>query len=257
MAMTPPRVVLLIDSSDITSGGCFMEQAHGGSNAALGRLTGATALGMVVVFATSILLGPGSMFHSDPAAQRAIAYVAQNGRLIWVQGFLDGMVNTVFALLVVLLVALTGGRGILSRISYISVAAAAALQWAHAGMLYALADLAHRGGSDAGVLALFSLGKTMDDADAVPIAIAFACVGVLMLWSRALPAGLAWLTLVVCAVSVISTVSAIAGGGSGAWSSASRWSSSPSGAAPPPAPRCGQPPEQLSARASGSPAAHA
>ncbi|MDQ6636436.1 MAG: hypothetical protein M3Y62_01460 [Candidatus Dormibacteraeota bacterium] len=55
------------------------------------------------------------------------------------------------------------------------MAAAVALQWAHAGMLYALAELAQRGGADAGVLALFTLGSTMDDSDAIIIPLASAC----------------------------------------------------------------------------------
>ncbi len=83
------------------------------------------------------------------------------------EGFSDGLLNTLFAILVILLVALTGARGALVGVIYVMVGGAIALQWAHAGMLYALADLAHRGGADAGVLALFTLGYTMDDSDRV------------------------------------------------------------------------------------------
>jgi hypothetical protein len=45
---------------------------------------------------------------------------------------------------------------VFAPIAYISAGAAAATQWTHFGMLYALADLAKRGCTDAGVLALFT-----------------------------------------------------------------------------------------------------
>ena len=59
-------------------------------------------------------------------------------------------------------------------------------------MLYALAELAHRGGADAGVLARFTLGSTMDDADDILIPIAMACAGWMLLRSGRAPAAMAW-----------------------------------------------------------------
>lgn len=59
------------------------------------------------------------------------------------------------------LVSVTGGRGCLAALSYVAVSAVVALGWAGAGIVYGMAELAHRGGSDAGVMALFSLGETV------------------------------------------------------------------------------------------------
>jgi hypothetical protein len=58
-----------------------------------------------------------------------------------------------------------------------------------------MADLAHRGGSDAGVMALFSLRETVVYGVDLPFAVTLACAGLVMLQRRALPGALAWFTL--------------------------------------------------------------
>src|SRR6266851_3335168 len=187
-----------------TEGGSSMDSLDR-QRARLGRITGVTALVLAAVFVVSIFLGPGNVLHGDVNSQTALAYVAQNGRALAVLGFADGMINTLFGILIVLLIAVAAANGILSRVAYVSAGAAAAIQWTHAGMLYALADLAHRGGADAGVLALFTLGSTMDESDGIVIPIAMACAGWLLLRSGRVPVFVPWLTMAVAAIGTAGT----------------------------------------------------
>jgi hypothetical protein len=178
----------------------------------LGRLAGATALVYFAVFFWSIGPGPSDVLHSNITSQSVIAYAAQHGRDIMLQGWNDGLNNTLFGILIVLLIAIAGADGILSRIAYVCAGAAVAIQWTHASILYGLADLAHRGGADQGVMALFTLGSTMDEADAIVAPVAAACAGWLLLRSHRVPALVAWLTLAVAALDGVLVVLTVAGG---------------------------------------------
>lgn len=178
----------------------------------LGRAAGITALAAAGLFIFSIFLGPGNVIHGNPDSQTALAFAAGHGTAITMLGFADGILNTLLGILIVLLIAVAAGNGVLARIAYVCAGAAAAIQWTHAGMLYALAELAHRGGADAGVLALFTLGSTMDEADGIVIPVAMVCAGWMLLRSGRVPAALAWLTLAAAAVSAAVTVLAGVGG---------------------------------------------
>ncbi len=178
----------------------------------LARAAGATALALAAVFVLSVLVGPGNIIHGNPTSGQALSYAAGHGTAIKVLGFADGMINTLLAVLIVLLIALARADGVLARVAYVCAGAAAAIQWTHAGMLYALAELAHRGGADAGVLALFSLGATMDDADGIVIPIAMACAGWTLLRSRRAPAPVAWLTFAAAAIGAAVSIVVGAGG---------------------------------------------
>lgn len=178
----------------------------------IGRLAGATALVYFAVFFMSIGTGPGNELHSNVSAQSAIAYAAQHGQEIRLQGWADGLNNTLFGILIVLLIAVAGADGILSRIAYVCAGAAVAVQWTHASILFGLADLAHRGGADQGLMALFTLGSTMDEADSVVFPVALACAGWMLLRSHRVPALVGWLTLAVAALNAVLVVLAMAGG---------------------------------------------
>lgn len=178
----------------------------------VGRACGITALVLAAIFIVSIFAGPGNVLHSDPDSRTALAAAAQQGAGFKMLGFLDGLISSLLGILIVLLIALAGEDAVFSRLAYVSVAAAAGIQWTHAGMLYALSELGHLGGADAGVLALFKLGSTMDDADGIVIPIAMVCAAVLLLRSRRAPVALAWLTFVVAGIGAALTVLAVAGG---------------------------------------------
>lgn len=178
----------------------------------LARAAGVTALTLAATFVLSIFIGPGNVIHGNPDSRTALAFAADHGTAIKVLGFTDGMINTLLGVLIVLLIAVAGIDGILARLSYVAAGAAAAIQWTHAGMLYALAELAHRGGADAGVMALFTLGLTMDEADGIVIPVAMVCAGWLLLRSGRVPAAVAWLTMAAAAVGAAVTVVAGVGG---------------------------------------------
>lgn len=190
----------------------------------LARAAGVTALTLAAVFVLTIFVGPGNTIHGDPAAGQALSFAASHGVAIKMLGFADGMINTLFGILIVLLVALARADGVLARVAYVFAGAAAAIQWTHAGMLYALAELAHRGGADAGVLALFTLGATMDDADGIVIPIAMACAGWMLLRSGRAPAAVAWLTMAAAAIgTAVSVVVGVGGPDLGPASVISAW----------------------------------
>lgn len=174
----------------------------------ISRLVAVCALGFIALF---FLDAAGAKVHANPTTQDALAWAAQHQQQIWIGGFAHGLSSTFFGLLVLLLVPLVRGRGLFATLVSVGVAVAVAVQWVHAGVFFALAQLAHRGGADAGVLALFTLSETMDSADGVAIGIALACLSVLLLRSRTLPAALGWFGLVVAGVGALSTPIHIAG----------------------------------------------
>lgn len=178
----------------------------------LARAAGVTALVLAGVFILSVLIGPRNIIHGNPDSRTALAYAAEHGSAIRLLGFADGMINSLLGILIVLLIAVAGPESVIARIAYVCAGAAAAIQWTHAGMLYALADLAHRGGADAGVMTLFTLGSTMDQADGIVIPIAMTCAGLVLLRSGRAPAAVAWLTIAVAALGAVLTVVAAAGG---------------------------------------------
>jgi len=177
------------------------------------RAAGVCAL----AFVAGALLTTGNEFHSDMSAQQVLTWVGQNQQAIWMDGFLSAMGSTVFGLMIILIVALTTNRGILATTARVAAAGSMATGWTGAGMEYALADLAHRGGADAGILALFSLAKTMDYTDSTFVALAVGSVSVMVLRSRLLPSAVAWLGLLVAVwhVAALPVQIAVAGTGNG------------------------------------------
>ena len=160
----------------------------------VGRLAG---LAGIAFFIGPLLVGSlGSTFFSTLSSQQIVDWAAENGRAISIGAFVQGFGATVFALFIVLLVVHVRGRGILATLAYISAAAMMAVNWATTGMLYALVDAAQRSGAEAGVVALFSLGKTMAFADSYFVAISATSVSILALRSRAMPPPICWLGVV-------------------------------------------------------------
>lgn len=160
----------------------------------VGRLAGLAA---IAFFLPALLPSDGSKFFSNLSSQQIVDWAAQNERAISIQAFGQGFGSTVFALFIVLLVVHLRGRGILATLAYISAGAMMAVNWTGASMQFALADAAQRAASDSGVVALFSLAKTMALSDGYFVAIPAVAVSVIALRSRALPAPICWLGLVV------------------------------------------------------------
>lgn len=160
----------------------------------VGRLAGLAA----IAFFIGPLLGgsSGTTFFSTLSSQQIVDWAVENGRAISIGAFVQGLGATVFALFIVLLVVHVRGRGILATLAYISAAAMMAVNWVATGLLYALTDAAQRSGAEAGVVALFSVGKSMALADGYFVAISATSVSILAMRSRALPAPICWLGVV-------------------------------------------------------------
>ncbi len=149
--------------------------------------------------------GLGGPYFSDISSSQILDWVKHNGGAISVDGFVGGLSASVLALFVFLLLGVIGGRGLLAVVASSSMAAFMGVDWAHAGVYYALADAGQRGQADAGILALFSLAKTMTFADGFVFGIAVIAVSLLAIRSRSLPWPLAWLGLLVGASYLVNT----------------------------------------------------
>ena len=172
---------------------------------ALSRLAGLCAVGFVLValLGLSGALG-GNLYFSDASASDVLAWIGQNGRLVSLNIFLTGVEYTLlYGGLIVLLVHLSRARGILPVLIYLGLAITVVTTWVQAGMIYAMVDLAARGGADAGVLALFTLGKTMQFTDGIGVTLVIGCTSVLALRAGVLPRSLAWYGFVVAVLFVV------------------------------------------------------
>ena len=172
---------------------------------ALSRVAGLCAVGYVLtaLLGLSGALG-GNLYFSDAPANDVLAWIGQNGQLISLSIFLTGLATTLlYGGLIVLLVHLTRAHGLLPVLAYLGLAITVVTTWTEAGMIYAMVDLAARGGADAGVLALFTLGKTMQFTDGIGVALAIGGSSVLALRAGVLPPWSTWYGMIVAAFFVI------------------------------------------------------
>src|SRR6266568_5053686 len=172
---------------------------------ALSRLAGLCAVGylLIALLGLSGALG-GNLYFSDAPANDVLAWIGQNGQLISLSIFLTGLATTLlYGGLIVLLVHLTRARGILPVLANLGLTITVVTVWTQAGMIYAMVDLAARGGADAGVLALFTLGKTMQFTDGIGVALAIGGSSVLALRAGVLPRWSASYGMVVAAFFVV------------------------------------------------------
>ena len=165
----------------------------------IGRLAGVLLLvGIAVGFVDPA--GTSTKLFANLSTQQIVDWAAHNGSGISVTGYVDGLQNSLIAVVVVLLVRLIRGNGVFAAGAYVSAGAFMAIGWVKAGMTWAVAETAAQGGSDAGVVALFKLVHAMTFTDGFCFAIAVGCVSALILLTRLLPAPIAWLGLVVALV---------------------------------------------------------
>src|SRR5205807_10217765 len=128
-----------------------------------------------------------------PTTTQILAWASQQGSLISLSAYLDGFGSTVFyGLFIVLLVHLSGARGVLGTMALIGAAITIVTSWIQVGMIYAMVDLARQGGDTAGVVTLFKLGETMQWADGLGVALAVGCTSWLAMRAGTLPAVVGW-----------------------------------------------------------------
>ena len=98
-----------------------------------------------------------------------------------------------FALFVLLLLAVARGRGLLSSIVVSAAGALMAIDWIGTGIYYALADAAGRQQATGGIVALFSLNSSMTYVDGFVAGLAILALSLLQFGPHALPRPLIWL----------------------------------------------------------------
>jgi hypothetical protein len=165
------------------------------------RLTGAAGIAYIVInFLPGSLGGP---LFDDVSTPGVLSWVKENLGSLSAQGTLGAFGMTLVAFFLLSLLALGHGRGLTATVAASSVAAMLAIDWVHAGTYFALADVGGRQSADAGIVALFSLTKSLTFADGVCFGIAAIAVSLIALEARSLPAPLCWLGMVVGAFHVI------------------------------------------------------
>jgi hypothetical protein len=171
--------------------------------ALLGRLAGvAGAVFVVLALAPGSLGGPA--YGSSTSTPQILAWVTQHNGSFLVTGFIGGLSASVFALFVLLLLAVARGRGLLSSIVVSAVGALMAIDWIGTGIYYALADEAGRQQATGGIVALFSLNASMTYVDGFVAGLAILALSLLQLGPHALPRPLIWLGAVVGVYEIVS-----------------------------------------------------
>lgn len=171
--------------------------------ALLGRLAGAAGAAFVILALVPGSLG-GPAYGSSASTPQIIAWASQHTRSFPVTGLIGGLSASIFALFVLLLVSAARGRGLLKSVVVSSAAAFMAIDWVGTGIYYALADAAARQQATGGVVALFSLVRSMTYADGFVAGMAILALSLLQLTPRALPRPLIWLGALTGAYLVVS-----------------------------------------------------
>jgi hypothetical protein len=133
-----------------------------------------------------------------------LTWVSQHTRSFTVTGFTGGLTATVLALFVLLLLSRARGRGLGKSVVVSSAGALMAIDWVGTGIYYALADAAGRQQATGGILALFSLTRSMTYTDGFVAGLAILALSLLQLAPRALPRPLIWLGVLVGAYYIVS-----------------------------------------------------
>lgn len=171
--------------------------------ALLGRLAGVAG----AVFAV-LALAPGSLggpqYGTSMSTPQILTWVSQHTGSFPVTGFIGGLSASVLAFFVLLLLSAACGRGLLRSVVVSSVGALMAIDWVAAGIYYALADAAGKQQGTGGIVALFSLTRSMTYADGFVAGLAILALSLLQLRPHALPRPLIWLGVLVGAYYIVS-----------------------------------------------------
>lgn len=165
------------------------------NRALVARIAG--LLGIVIVAVNFLPGSLGGPLFDNVSAPQILDWARHSGATITLDGFIAGVSASMVAAFVIALVVATAGRGLLAILAIASAAAFMAIDWAHAGVYFALADAGRRVGADAGVVALFSLTKAMTFADGFVFGLAVLAVSLAAMRSRTLPAPVVGLGLLV------------------------------------------------------------
>jgi hypothetical protein len=168
-----------------------------------GRLAGAAGAALVVLALLPGSLG-GPQYGTSMSTPQILTWISQHTRSFAVTGFAGALTGTVFALFVLLLLSAARGRGLGKSVVVSSVGALMAIDWIAAGIYYALADAAGRQQATGGIVALFSLTRSMTYTDGFVTGLAILSLSLLQLAPRALPRPLIWLGVLAGACQIVS-----------------------------------------------------
>ena len=173
--------------------------------ALLSRITAAFALLALVgsnlyFIALSPPLGP-----PEPSAHQLVTWATAHQQQLLFQ-FVPAYVALIYAVLVALLVHLTGKRGVLASLAHIGVAANLAITIVSFGLYFGLWTYIQRRGSDDGILALSTIAATFTHSQLIAIGLAVGCIGLLGLHTRVWPVWLSWLLLIAGAEHLLSPI---------------------------------------------------
>jgi hypothetical protein len=171
--------------------------------ALLGRLAGVAGAAFVVLALTPGSLG-GPQYGTSMSTPQILTWVSQHTGTFPVTGYIGALSASTFALFVLLLVTAARGRGLLKSVTVSSVGALMAIDWVAAGIYYALADAAGRQQATGGVVALFSLTRSMTYADGFVTGLAVLALSLLQFRPRALPRPLTWLGVLIGTYYIVS-----------------------------------------------------
>lgn len=147
-----------------------------------------------IVWVVQAFLSLGGPFFDSISSPQILDWAKHHAATITVSGFLEGESAALLTIFILVLVSVAG-RGLLATIATCSMAAFLAIDWVQAGAYFALADAGQREQAGAGVVALFSLVKTLTFADGFVVGIAVTALCLLALRSRVLPLPIAVLGL--------------------------------------------------------------
>ena len=169
-----------------------------------GRWTSVVVSRIAAAFALAILVGINLYFAfhiapplgpPEPSAQQLVTWTKTHQQQLLFQ-FVPAYVALLYAVLVALLVHLTGGRGVLASLAYIGAGANLAVTLVGFGLFFGLWTYVQRGGSDDGIVAISTIAPTFTHSQLMAVGLAIVCVSMLGLRSRAWAAWLSWLGLV-------------------------------------------------------------
>jgi hypothetical protein len=178
-----------------------------------GRWTPVVVSRIAAAFALAVVVGLGFYFGvvspslgpPEPSAQQLVTWTMAHQQQQLFQ-FVPAYVALLYAVLVALLVHLTGGRGVLASLAYIGAGANLSVALVGFGLFFGLWTYIQRGGSDDGIIALATIAPTFTHSQLIALGLAIGCVGLLGLRSRAWPAWLSWLLIVTGAEHVLTSI---------------------------------------------------
>lgn len=170
----------------------------------LSRIAGLSALAILVGASLYNGLISPPLGPPEPSSQQIATWVSEHEQKLLFQ-FVIGYIGLLYAVLIVLLAALSGRQGTIASLALIGAGANFAIGLVGFGLYFSLWTYLQRGEST-GVVALFTAAESYTHAQLMAVGVAVGSVSALALISRTLPSWLAWFGLVMGAEHVVTYI---------------------------------------------------